>query len=219
MSITSDPLKLYSDHNRSYIRFIKFVRYRHGLCAFFRQSDLLQAGKRVLDAGCGSGVVTLGLREALIQRGLTPGPLHAFDLTGAMLDAFRRSLHAQSITGVELAQCDVLQLHNLPKSWKNFDLLVSASMLEYVPRERLSESMSGLRSLLAPTGRFVLFMTRRNLLTRPLIGSWWESNFYNALELRNAFESSGFTDVVFHRFPGLYGYLNLWGYIVTARRS
>lgn len=79
-------------------------------------SPLLRSGVRVLDAGCGSGVVTLALREALLACGFTPGRLHGFDLTLAMLDLFRASLLAEAIEGVELVQCNVLELDTLPGS-------------------------------------------------------------------------------------------------------
>jgi len=49
---------------------------------------------------------------------------------------FRQRLDAHGIKGVELTQCDVLQLDACPVGWKDYDLVVSASMLEYVSRDR-----------------------------------------------------------------------------------
>ncbi len=73
-----------------------------------------------------------------------------------------------------VAQADVLELHALPPSWNNYDLIVSASMLEYSPRAQLPTGLRGLRPLLGQGGSFVLFITRRNWLTRPFIGRWRE---------------------------------------------
>ena len=41
-------------------------------------------------------------------------------------------------------QASVLQLNELPADWANYDLIVTASMLEYVPRERLADDAADL---------------------------------------------------------------------------
>ena len=194
------------------------MRYPEGIRAYFLRSSLLRSGLRVLDAGCGTGIVTLALRDALLHRGLTLGPMHAFDLTPAMLEHFRAALGRLRVQGIDLAQANVLELNRLPASWSDYDLIVSASMLEYLPRARLSAGLSGLRSLLREAGTFVLFITRRNWLTRPLIGHWWESNLYQGSELAQAFQEAGFASIIFRQFPLRFRYLGLWGYIIEAHR-
>jgi ubiquinone/menaquinone biosynthesis C-methylase UbiE len=216
MTPTPRPAQLFSDRSESYVRFIRWVRYPQGIRACFLRSPLLRSGLRVLDAGCGTGIVTLALREALLQRGLRPGPMHAFDLTPAMLERFRRTLRERALEGIELAEADVLQLDALPAAWSDYDLVVSASMLEYLPRDRLSGALSGLRALLKQGGTFVLFISRLNWLTRPLIGRWWQSNLYRAAELRQALRDAGFASVTFRRFPAPFRHLDLWGYVIEA---
>jgi ubiquinone/menaquinone biosynthesis C-methylase UbiE len=207
---------MFTRRSGSYDLFIGLVRYRQGLRAYFRHSPLLRSGLRILDAGCGTGALTLAVRDALIGRGLPPGPMQAFDLTPAMLDRFRARLRSTRATGVELTQADVLRLDALPAGWSNYDLVVTASMLEYVPRDRFVDALSGLRRLVRPDGRFVLFITRRNWLMRPLIGRWWDSNLYTAHELRDTLGRAGFRDVRFGAFPFWYKYLAPWGHIVEA---
>jgi len=216
VAVTTDPHRLFTERHAAYTRFIRLVRYPQGLRAFFLASALLRANLRVLDAGCGTGVVTFAVRDALRQRGFSPRSLHAFDLTPAMLDAFRGTLQRRGIDGIELTQADVLRLDALPASWTDYDLIVSASMLEYVPRDRFVEALAGLRARLNDRGRFVLFMTRRNPFTRFAIGRWWQSNLYSASELSEAFARAGFSRFDFRSFPPAAIHLAVWGRVVEA---
>src|SRR5262245_47538582 len=163
---------------KSYVRFIGFFLYPQGLRRYFLASPLLRPGLRVLDAGCGTGVVTLALRDAMVRRGIEKRTLHGFDLTQAMLERFRETLRPHDIEDVAALQSDVLRLETLPNSWAKYDLVVSASMMEYVPRDRVADALAGLRERLTTNERLVLFITRRNWLMRPLIGRWWEANLY-----------------------------------------
>ena len=218
MSLTAEPERFFSERHEAYARFIRWVRYPQGLRAFFVASPLLRPGMRILDAGCGTGALTLAVRDALVRRGLDVGALHAFDLTAAMLEHLRASMRRRGIDGIALARADVLALDALPAGWTDYDLVVSASMLEYVPRERFVDALRGLRARLAEHGRFVLFVTRRNPLTRVLVGRWWASNLYTARELRDAFRAAGFGGVAFRRFPLAGLHLAIWGHVVEARR-
>jgi len=202
---------------RTYARFIKLFRYQQGLRACLAGSTLLRSGLRVLDAGCGTGALTLAFCEAMRTQGLVIGDLRAFDLTPAMLDVLRESLVAQGISGVELAQADVLAPDSLPATWRDFDLVLSASMLEYVSREQLPLALGGLRKLMARDGRMLLFITKDNWLMRPLIGQLWRSNLYVASQLREAFAAAGFSAIAFRKFPIWHRHLSLWGHIVEAR--
>jgi ubiquinone/menaquinone biosynthesis C-methylase UbiE len=216
IATAADPAQLFTRRTDSYARLIRLVGYQQGLRSYFRRSTLLRSGLRVLDAGCGTGALTLALREALLGRGLTPGTMHGFDLTAAMLNRFQQGLDAQSIKEVELTQCNVLQLDGLPPGWRDYDLVVSASMLEYVPRDRFVTALRGLRGLLRADGRFVLFITKRNWLMRPLIGRWWDSHLYSAPELKQALGEAGFREVKFGAFPLLFKYMTAWGHIAEA---
>ena len=211
-----DAVDLFNRRADSYARFIRLVLYRQGIRSYFLRSPLLRSGLRVLDAGCGTGAITLALREALVRRGLSASLLHGFDLTPTMLSRFNDQMRTKGITGVETTQADVLQLDGLPESWRDYDLVVSGSMLEYVPRDRLADALAGLRGLLAPGGVFVLFISRRNWLTRPVIGRWWQGNLYDESELTESSRLAGFESLSFGSVPITAHYLSWWGHILEA---
>jgi hypothetical protein len=71
-AIASDPLGMFTRRSGSYDRFIRLVRYPQALRAYFRHSRLLRPNLRILDAGCGTGALTLAVRDAIVSRGLTP---------------------------------------------------------------------------------------------------------------------------------------------------
>jgi cyclopropane fatty-acyl-phospholipid synthase-like methyltransferase len=208
--------RLFSSRSTTYDRFIRAALYPQGLRAFFRRSPLLRSGMSILEPGCGSGALTLAIRGALAERRLTTRAFHGFDLTPAMLDRLRARLQHHGIADVTLAQADVLRLHDLPTDWAGYDLIASAAMLEYVPRERLPHVLRGLRGRLAPGGRFVLFITRRSWLMQPLIGRWWRSNLYSAGEVRDVLSQAGFRGITFHSFPPPFWHLDAWGHIAQA---
>ena len=218
MNETPDPIQFFTDRTRAYARFIRLFRYEQGLRACFMRWALLRSGMRILDAGCGTGTVTIAMREAMIARGLAIESMHGFDLTPAMLGHFRDSMRKRNIGGVELMQANVLALEGLPPHWKDYDLIVSASMLEYVPRDQFAAALSGLRGLLGDDGNLLLFITRNNWLMRPLIGRWWQSNLYTATQLKEALPTAGFSTMAFRYFPPRYCYLALWGRIIEAHR-
>ena len=213
----SEFRRLFTERTDSYVRFIRSVGYPLAIRAYFAHCPFLRSGLRILDAGCGTGLVSLGIRRALLARGFTVGGIDAFDITPAMLDRFRQTLETRGIANVRLAEANVLELDELPATWNRYDLVVSASMLEYIPRESLPAALGGLRARLHEGGVMVLFITKRNWLMKPLIGRWWRSNLYTRSELQAAFQRAGFSRISFRHFPLLYRTFDIWGHIVEAQ--
>lgn len=125
MSVTQDARQLFTERHDTYARFIRAVLYPQGLRSYFLASPLLRPGVRVLDAGCGTGALTLAVYDASLRRGIPLGSLNGFDLTPAMLVQLRATLEQRSIRGIELAEANVLGLDALPAAWRDYDLVVS----------------------------------------------------------------------------------------------
>ena len=214
-AMTADGL--YAARAGEYVRFVTLVRYPHALRAWFGAANWLGPGLRVLDAGSGTGIASAALAQALRSRGFRLAALHAFDLTPAMLERGRPALGEIDADDVEFRRADVLALDTLPSTWRGYDVVVSASMLEYVPRDRFVDALRQLRSRLADDGRLVLFISRRNVLMRLIIERWWHARCYDRAELERALRDAGFHWVTFDRFRGWSVHMNLWGHVVEAR--
>src|SRR5262249_55446499 len=88
----SDVQELYTKSIDRYASFIAAFQSPLAMQALLRTSRLLRDGLRVLDAGCGFGMVTFALMNALREKNLDYKAIDAFDLTLAMLTRFRNKL-------------------------------------------------------------------------------------------------------------------------------
>lgn len=208
--------ELYTVGIDRYSSFIGCFRSPQAIQALLQGSDLLRPGLRVLDAGCGFGMVTFALLEALRRKNFDYQSVDAFDLTPAMLSRFQQTLEARGITRTRMRQADVLALDTLPPSWTNYDLILSASMLEYLPKEDLPRALDRLRQRLAPNGHMLVVITRKTPETRVLIEWVWHAERYTKDELLNAFNNAGLQRPIFRRFPRRYFWLNRANYVVEA---
>ena len=213
-----DVKQLYTAKIDTYLSFNAVFRSPQALQAFFEAYTGLHSGLRILDAGCGTGTAALALVRALRRRHLEYQTLHAFDLTPAMLARFQEHVTQQQIAHVHLREANVLALERLPPSWTHYDLIVSVAMLEYVPRADMVTALTALRTRLARDGRLLLFITRKNWITKLLIERWWKAHRYTREELRAALLAAGLSDVTFKRFSYAYFWQNLWAYILESQR-
>jgi len=214
----SDVEGLYTRRIDSYESFITFFRTSQGLRALLHHSDLLRPDLRVLDAGCGFGTETFALIDALRAKNLRWEIIDAFDLTAAMLERFGRKIDERGAERIRIQRADVLQLQTLPPSWRNYDLVLSTSMLEYLRKQDLVDALTGLRELMAPDGRIMVMITRRTPEAKILIEWGWKAQSYSKAELVQRFEAAGLQNLRFLRFPLRYTWLNRANYVVTASR-
>lgn len=198
--------------------FIQLLQYENGLEKFFETNQCLKQNDKVLDAGCGSGVLTKVLSEIAKSQKLVGISFHGFDLTQAMLDLFEKWITGRNLD-IELKKADVLKLdEQLPKEWKNYDLIVSSAMLEYIPKSEVKKAFRNLCNLLKDDGTFCLFITKKNPLMSLLIKWWWKANMYEKDEIKQILTEAGFKNIRFKKFLFPHNYLNHWGFSIEAKK-
>ena len=110
----------------------------------------------------------------------------------------------------------MLNLEALPSSWTNYDLIISASMLEYLPKQELPRALAGLHARLAPDGYILIMITRKTPETKVFIEWWWHAERYTKNELLGAFSAAGFQNPIFRPFPWRYFWLNRANYVLEC---
>lgn len=137
---------------------LKLNGYRRSVAKYFESLDLgLTADSYVLDAGSGTGIVTLGFQDA----GIPFRKSVAFDLSHKSLKVakseLRKDKRADSKKTVPV-QGNVLEL---PFGDDTFDLVLSCGVLEYVP---LENGLAEMARVLKPGGKLVFLPVKPSLV-------------------------------------------------------
>lgn len=155
--------------------------HKHYYDSFFSQSNLrLVNGDRVLDAGCGTGMLSVGLlKEYVVRRGIDV-MVQGFDMSEQMLglayqNACKRGLGANILLYLGDGQ-NLMNVKEFDKRIEtqfdnnSFDLVMSSGMLEYVssPEKAVSE----MSRVLKPGKQLVLSFVNDNLLGRGVSKLW-----------------------------------------------
>jgi ubiquinone/menaquinone biosynthesis C-methylase UbiE len=179
------------------------------LDAFFHNSNYLQTSLKILDAGCGTGVITRTLNKIAEEKGYKGLVFHAFDLTQGMLDIFQKQITEKGLKNVELEQADVLKPNSLPSNWNEYDLIISSALLEYIPKEQIINALSNLRQLLKDGGTLLIFITRRNFVSSLASKLWWKTNLFEEDKFLAILQNVGFNKVEQRNLPSC-GRSTLW---------
>jgi ubiquinone/menaquinone biosynthesis C-methylase UbiE len=171
---------------------LKINGYRQSVAKYLRSLDLpLTDDSYVLDAGSGTGIVTLGFLDARIPY----RRVISYDLSHKSLSVARSELNGKKgkpgRTG--LVQGDVLEL---PFADETFDLVLTCGVLEYVD---LDQGLAEIARVLAPKGKLVFIPVKPSL-----VGSMLEFLYkfrIHPLESVRRISSRHFNIVGNHKFP------------------
>ncbi len=137
---------------------LKVNGYRASVAKYLRALDLnINGDSMVLDAGSGTGIVTLGFYDA----GFRPRRTVAFDLSRKSLkiaaDQFQKE---KKIDAAKIAsfQGNILEL---PFADESFDLILTCGVLEYVP---LDDGLREMARVLKTGGKLVLIPVKPSLV-------------------------------------------------------
>ncbi|MCA1594157.1 MAG: class I SAM-dependent methyltransferase [Acidobacteria bacterium] len=144
--LPDSPVSIYDRFTSLYDLMFRINRYGHSIERYLRDNPLpLPAGAGILDAGCGTGLLTLALLRVLKR----PVQITAVDLSISSLETARRAVQESGTSrrhGVSFVQANVLEL---PFPDHSFEFVVTSGVLEYVP---LQTGMGELARVLAPGG-------------------------------------------------------------------
>ncbi len=137
----------------------KFNGYGRSLEQYLRANPLpLSTGAKILDAGCGTGLLTLALLKVIDM----PVRITAVDLSATSIATARRAVKEETgrTQTVAFSQANVLQL---PFPDNSFEMIVTSGVLEYVS---LGEGFRELARVLAVGGHLLHLPVRPSLASR-----------------------------------------------------
>ncbi len=127
----------------------KINGYRQSVEKFLKSLDLkIDENSVVLDAGSGTGIVTLGFHSA----GFNPRKTVALDLSFNSLKVSRGQFKKDKKTNAKNIVAVQGNILHLPFADETFDLILSCGVLEYVP---LDEGLKEMSRVLKPGAKLV----------------------------------------------------------------
>jgi ubiquinone/menaquinone biosynthesis C-methylase UbiE len=173
----------------------KFNGYGRSLHHYLRTHPIpLTRNAKILDAGCGTGLLTIALLKALDQ----PVRITAVDLSGSSIVTAKKAVEEKAgrADKVWFTQANVL---SLPFADNSFDFVVTSGVLEYVP---LRDGLGELARVLKRGGYILHLPVRPSPVSKML-----EVMFrFKAHHPREVAENTGryFRVVKHYRFPPLH---------------
>ena len=172
---------------------LKVNGYRKSVAKYLRSLDLQMDGESyVLDAGSGTGIVTLGFGDA----GFKPKKTVAFDLSHNSLKIAREQFQKEkriSAAKISEVQGNVLEL---PFADETFDLVLTCGVLEYVSLDE------GLREMarVMKTGAKLVFIPVKPSLVGSMLEFLYNFMIHPLTDVRKISQRY-FNIVGNHKFP------------------
>lgn len=138
----------------------KLNGYGRSLDQYFAKHPLpVSRGARILDAGCGTGLLTLAMLRSL----RFPVNITSLDLSATSITEARKAVaESPGMSYVTFAEGNMLCL---PFADNSLDLVVTAGALEYVP---LGEGLSEIARVIAPGGHLLHLPCRPSPVSKVL---------------------------------------------------
>ncbi len=137
---------------------MKFNGYRNSVEKYLCSLDLkLDENSLVLDAGSGTGIVTLGFQSA----GFRPRKTVALDLSFNSLQVSREQFEKDEKTDAENISAVQGNVLSLPFADETFDLVLTCGVLEYVA---LDEGLKEMARVLKTDAKLVLIPVKPSLV-------------------------------------------------------
>ncbi|HEX8284733.1 MAG TPA: class I SAM-dependent methyltransferase [Pyrinomonadaceae bacterium] len=157
--LPDNPVSIYDRFTNLYDLMFRFNGYGRSVERYLRENPLpLPAGARVLDAGCGTGLLTL----AFLRAHRRPADVASIDLSVRSLHTARKAARKLKLAPrreVSFAQANAL---SLPFADEAFDLVMTSGVLEYLP---LREGLQEVARVLAPGGLLFFVPVKPALFT------------------------------------------------------
>lgn len=167
--------------------------YRSSVAKYLRSLDLdIDSESYVLDAGSGTGIVTLGFQDS----GLRPKNIIAIDLSLNSLKIAREQFQKEKdivSKNISPVQGNVLRM---PFADESFDLIVTCGVLEYVP---IDAGLREMARLLKPRAKLV-FIPVKPSFVGSVLELLYKFKIHPPDQVRSA-ASKYFNIVGNHEFP------------------
>lgn len=206
--------EIYNKKAGFYDKLLDFCQYQKSLQKFLRSLDIsLPVGAKILDVGCGNGIVT----EVLADK-YPHAQICGLDLSTSMLEICQKKVpDAFLVQGnFNLGEGFVKYPSNRAFGFVagSFDMIISSGALS--EHGDVEKSLPFVKNLLKPNGLFLNIGIGRSPIMHVLL-KYWEAEAQGRRRFQQACFDAGFKKVETHKIPFKFAPTSLSKYMLTAR--